>query len=62
MERDLKEEDLVTVKCRCKSCGNKFTIQIRPNWELDSEEEKKEIELDASCPKCQSSEIEVLEQ
>jgi len=62
MERKFREEDFVTLKCRCKTCGNTFSLRVNPQWKSGNDtEEKQEIELDAKCPKCKSSEIEVLE-
>jgi Zn finger protein HypA/HybF involved in hydrogenase expression len=61
-EQKIREEDLVTVKCRCKSCGKEFSVRIYPKWKSDVDtEEKREIELDVKCPECQSSEFEVLD-
>ncbi len=59
-----REEDFVDVKCRCKSCGKKFSTKISAKWKsvemqnLNPEEEESEMGL--ICPKCKSTEIEVL--
>jgi Zn finger protein HypA/HybF involved in hydrogenase expression len=60
-EREFEHE--VTVEFRCKSCGKKFKKRLYSKWKSDEgTEEEKELELNVQCPKCKSSEVEILVQ
>ena len=51
----------VPVALCCKSCGKKFKIQLYPSVESDERTvEEMALELDVKCPKCKSSDVEIL--
>jgi Zn finger protein HypA/HybF involved in hydrogenase expression len=57
--RELESRNTVTVKCRCRNCGKKFSVRLYLK-QKPGNTEIQELELDAQCPKCDSSDLEIL--